>query len=87
MLPSYHLLPEHYDEFNSMYVRSTDFNRTLMSARVTVIFGLYPLGTGTCHFAWRLSTYSNSYRAQKKVMICLLPYFMIKANTHDAMAN
>jgi lysosomal acid phosphatase len=39
-----HLLPEHYTS-NSMYVRSTDFNRTLMSAQ-SLLYGLYPLGTG-----------------------------------------
>lgn len=40
----YHLLPAHYEN-NTMLVRSTDFNRTLMSAQ-SLLLGLYPLGTG-----------------------------------------
>lgn len=40
----YRLLPEMYDS-RLMYVRSTDFDRTLMSAQ-SVLMGLYPLGTG-----------------------------------------
>lgn len=39
-----HLLPEHYEQ-GSMYVRSTDYERTLMSAE-SLLMGLYPLGTG-----------------------------------------
>jgi lysosomal acid phosphatase len=39
-----HLLPEHYLA-NTMYVRSSDLNRTLMSAE-SFLLGLYPLGTG-----------------------------------------
>lgn len=39
-----HLLPEHY-EHGTMYVRSTDYERTLMSAE-SLLMGLYPLGTG-----------------------------------------
>lgn len=39
-----HFLPEHYDG-TTMLVRSTDFNRTLMSAE-SLLLGLYPLGTG-----------------------------------------
>ena len=39
-----HLLPESYDP-KLMYVRSSDFDRTLMSAQ-SVLMGLYPLGTG-----------------------------------------
>jgi lysosomal acid phosphatase len=39
-----HLLPEQYSS-TSLYVRSTDFNRTLMSAE-SFLYGLYPLGTG-----------------------------------------
>lgn len=40
----YHLLPKSFEE-KTMYVRSTDVNRTLMSAE-SVLLGLYPLGTG-----------------------------------------
>lgn len=40
----YHLLPEHYLA-ETLYVRSTDINRTLMSAE-SFLLGLYPLGTG-----------------------------------------
>ncbi len=39
-----HLLPEHY-EYGTMYVRSTAYDRTLMSAE-SLLMGLYPLGTG-----------------------------------------
>jgi hypothetical protein len=39
-----HLLPDHYMS-DTLYVRSTDFNRTLMSAE-SLLYGLYPLGTG-----------------------------------------
>jgi len=39
-----HLLPKHY-ETGTMYVRSTDYDRTLMSAQ-SLLMGLYPLGTG-----------------------------------------
>lgn len=39
-----HLLPRQYNA-NTMTVRSTDFNRTLMSA-ASLLSGLYPLGTG-----------------------------------------
>ncbi|MGL5741031.1 MAG: histidine phosphatase family protein [Legionella sp.] len=39
-----HLLPEHY-EYGTMYVRSTDYDRTLMSAQ-SLLLGLYPLKTG-----------------------------------------
>lgn len=39
-----HLLPEHYEP-GTMYVRSTDFDRTLMSAQ-SLLMGLYPPGTG-----------------------------------------
>jgi len=38
------LLPEHY-QADSLYVRSSDFDRTLMSAE-SLLFALYPLGTG-----------------------------------------
>ena len=43
-IKQYGLLPEKYDS-SSLYVRSSDFNRTLMSAQALLI-GLYPLGTG-----------------------------------------
>jgi hypothetical protein len=39
-----HLLPAHYKN-NTLYVLSTDFDRTLMSAQA-VLLGLYPLGGG-----------------------------------------
>jgi len=39
-----HFLPLHYNS-QLMYVRSSDFNRTLMSAE-SVLLGLYPLGSG-----------------------------------------
>lgn len=38
------LLPESYQP-NTLYVRSSNFNRTLMSAQ-SVLLGLYPMGTG-----------------------------------------
>jgi hypothetical protein len=44
-ITGYHLLPEHYDS-STLYVRSSDFNRTLMSAE-SFLFGLYPPGTGS----------------------------------------
>lgn len=40
----YHLLPPYYSA-DSLYVRSTDLNRTLMSAE-SFLYGLYPLPTG-----------------------------------------
>jgi lysosomal acid phosphatase len=40
----YHLLPENYST-DTMYVRSTDFDRTLMSAE-SFLSGLYPADTG-----------------------------------------
>lgn len=39
-----HLLPSKYD-LSKIYVRSTDYDRTLMSAE-SLLYGLYPLGTG-----------------------------------------
>lgn len=39
-----HLLPAQYTT-NTMYVRSSDYNRTLMSAE-SLLLGLYPLGSG-----------------------------------------
>lgn len=39
-----HLLPVSY-QADTIYIRSTDFNRTLMSAQ-SFLYGLYPLGTG-----------------------------------------
>lgn len=39
-----HLLPERY-EAGTIYVRATDFDRTLMSAQ-SLLIGLYPPGTG-----------------------------------------
>lgn len=41
----YHLLPARYDT-KTMTVRSSDMDRTLMTAQ-SVLFGLYPLGTGS----------------------------------------
>lgn len=38
------LLPEHYER-QTMYVRSSDMDRTLMSAE-SLLYGLYPTGTG-----------------------------------------
>lgn len=43
-IKKYHLLPSNYQS-DTMYVRSTDYNRTIMSAQ-SLLFGLYPLGTG-----------------------------------------
>lgn len=40
----FHLLPEHYSP-ETMYVRSSDIDRTLISAEC-VLLGLYPVGTG-----------------------------------------
>ncbi len=40
----YHLLPEVYDA-NTLYARSSDLPRTLMSAQ-SILFGLYPLHSG-----------------------------------------
>jgi lysosomal acid phosphatase len=40
----YQLLPKKYAA-STLYARSTDFNRTLMSGE-SLLFGLYPLGTG-----------------------------------------
>ncbi len=40
----YHLLPETYDR-ETMYVRASDVDRTLMSAECTLL-GLYPMGKG-----------------------------------------
>lgn len=39
-----HLLPAHY-QASSIYIRSTDIDRTLMTAQ-SFLLGLYPLGTG-----------------------------------------
>jgi hypothetical protein len=38
------LLPTHYHP-NTIYIRSTDYDRTIMSA-LSLLMGLYPLGTG-----------------------------------------
>ena len=43
-IDSLHFLPKHY-HINSMIVRATNFNRTLMTAEC-LLSGLYPLGTG-----------------------------------------
>lgn len=43
-IDKWHLLPSHYDA-GTIYVRSTDINRTLMSAQ-SALLGLYPPGTG-----------------------------------------
>ena len=40
----YHLLPANY-QADTIYIRSSDFDRTLMSAQ-SLLMGLYPLGTG-----------------------------------------
>jgi lysosomal acid phosphatase len=39
-----HLLPPEFSQ-ETMYVRSTDMNRTLMTG-ISLLYGLYPLGTG-----------------------------------------
>ena len=44
-IDQYHLLPPRYLA-ETIYVRSTDLNRTLMSAQ-SLLLGLYPLGTGS----------------------------------------
>lgn len=49
----YHLLPKHYHN-EMMYVRSSDFNRTLMSAQCFLL-GLYPIGTGAYKSHSRIS--------------------------------
>lgn len=51
-ITQYHLLPEHYLA-ESIYVRSTDMNRTLMTAQ-SLLLGLYPVGQG--------STLPNAYQ-------------------------
>lgn len=43
-IETYHLLPEKYDA-ETIYVRSSDFDRTIMSAQ-SLLLGLYPLGQG-----------------------------------------
>lgn len=43
-IEQYHLLPSHYQN-ETMYVFSTNFDRTLMSAQ-SILLGLYTLGTG-----------------------------------------
>ena len=40
----YHLLPDHY-QANTMYIRSSEMDRTMMSAE-SLLLGLYPIGTG-----------------------------------------
>jgi hypothetical protein len=44
-IDQYHLLPAHFQN-NTMYVFSTNFDRTLMSAQ-SILLGLYTLGTGS----------------------------------------
>ena len=55
-----HLLPEHY-EYGSMYIRSTDYARTLMSAE-SLLMGLYPPGTGPSIKANSLPALPNAFQ-------------------------
>jgi lysosomal acid phosphatase len=59
-IDQYHLLPVKYQS-SVMYVRSSAFNRTLMSAQ-SLLLGLYPLGTGPKLAIKNQSALPNAYQ-------------------------